>query len=498
MRRTVVIIAGLLFLGFFLIPTSIPVIAGGKGLVSLLYLPFLACVVLVGIHTYFGIHVISREIIFVDLSLAQVAALGTVMAFSLGVALHTPEAYAYSLAFALAGAVVFAVSRTREGRVPQEAIIGIVYAVTSASAMLLVDRNPEGMEVIKSALTGDILWVDSRSIISTSRIYAFVAVFLVAFHGRFLLISHDPRGAMDRGMRIKLWDMAFYTSFGVVITKSVEISGILLVFSFLVVPAVISSLFFTGLGRRLATGWILGTIASVLGLFCSYGWDLSAGPTIVGFLTLALILSGIVKYISGSGRKVIALGRVMTGTACLAALLVGFYLASPAYRGTTDMHGHDADVEEEIHGGVESVETGHPPGTRALHFMDHLELEPENEKLKEALSNEIDGLIALLDDESTETRERAAVVIGEIGRGSLVLRALERALSREEDAWVRYEIAKSAYRIDRKKGEGLLRAITEGEGTPEFLKSEALLLLEEGKRQKNPGAGSRLRDRQGE
>jgi zinc/manganese transport system permease protein len=485
MRRKLAAITGIsaiiLSIGWFLIPVTTPLSSRG-GISALLLLPFLACVILIGIHTYFGIHVISRGIIFVDLSLAQIASLGAVIAFALGAALHTKEAYFYSLALALVGAVIFAMSRSRGERIPQEAVIGIVYAVAAAFAMLLVDKNPEGMEIIKGSLTGGILWVDADSIVSTSRIYALVAVLLVIFHERFLLVTRDAQRARREGMRIHRWDLLFYVSFAVVITKSVEISGILLVFSFLVIPAVISTLFLEGLRGRLILGWIVGTVSSLLGLILSYSYDLSAGPTIVSLLTLALVAAGMIKTIRQADKKATAILRVAVGTAGLLIVVGGLYLFGTSYQGSKGFHlSHNDMTEGEIHEGAGEDASRHPPGTRAIHLLDHYAVEPQNEQLRKELSDRIGELIDLLEEDSPETRERAAVAIGEIGDGPIVVRSLEKAFSEEEDQWVRYEIARSLYHLDPERGEKTLEMLLVDEETPEFLKYQISVILDTGR-----------------
>ncbi len=485
MNRKVATITGIsaviLFIGWFLIPAATAMSSRGDGIIALLLLPFLACVILIGIHTYFGIHVIGRGIIFVDLSLAQIASLGTVMAFALGVALHTREAYFYSLALALAGAAIFSISRSRGERVPQEAVIGIVYAVAAAFAMLLVDRHPEGMEIIQGSLTGGILWVDEHAIVSTSRIYALLAALLVIFHARFLRVTRDPGKAEREGMRIRLWDLLFYAIFAIVITKSVEISGILLVFSFLVIPAVISSLFLEGLRGRLILGWVIGTVSSLLGLVLSYAYDLSAGPAIVSLLTLALVVSGVIKTVGHAGRKMAATLRIAGGFAGLLFVIGGLYVFGTGYEGSKGFHVSHSDLEErEIHEGNGEGGSDHPRGLRALHLLDHYALDPRNEQLRKELSDRIGELIDLLDEDSPETRERAAALIGEIGEGPIVVRSLEKAFSKEDDQWVRFEIARSLYAIDPVRGKKVLEILQVDEEIPEFLKYQISEILDSG------------------
>ena len=206
-------------------------------MLDLILPPLAACMVIVAIHSYLGLHIIAREVIFVDLSLAQMAALGSTVAILAGSAPGSTISYAYALGFTTLGAALFALTRTKEkGRVPQEAIIGIVYVVASAAAILVADRVPGGGEAIKDILVGSLLWVTWPAILKMAAVYAVLGVFHFVLRKRFLTISFEPETALANGWRIRWWDFWFYLSFGVVITFSVPIAGVLLVFSFLVVP----------------------------------------------------------------------------------------------------------------------------------------------------------------------------------------------------------------------------------------------------------------------
>ncbi len=295
--RIVAISSILLGLGFFVIPMSIHLVHVLPASISFMALPFLACLVLTGIHTYLGIHVIAREVIFVDLSLAQIAALGTTYAFILG---HNPgssTSHVFSLTFTFVGAAVFALSRLKERDVPQEAIIGIAYASATALTLLAISRAPHGAEHIKEILTGSILWVKEEGIRETAAIYGIVGIFHVVFFRIFSLISTNPSGARSLGIHVRFWDFLFYLSFGFVITSSVAIAGVLLVFSFLVIPAVISALFTDRIGRKLFIGWTAGTIVSLIGLLISYTFDFSSGPAVVSLFGLALVVAALAKSI---------------------------------------------------------------------------------------------------------------------------------------------------------------------------------------------------------
>src|SRR5438270_3642157 len=226
-------------------------------ILQFLVLPFLTGLVLTGIHAYLGVHVVERGVIFVDLSLAQIAALGTTVAFLAGHDLHSGVNYFWSLGFTIIGAAVFALTRLhREARIPQEAIIGIVYAVSAAAAILVMSKAPQETEHLKDMLVGNILAVDARTVIKTAILYSLVGLFHFIFRKKFLAISvgaHTGTGE-SAVTNVKFWDFLFYTSFGFVVTSSVAIAGVLLVFSYLIVPSVAAMLFATSIGKRLAIG----------------------------------------------------------------------------------------------------------------------------------------------------------------------------------------------------------------------------------------------------
>jgi zinc/manganese transport system permease protein len=250
--------------------------------------PFAACLVLVGLHAYFGIHVIERRILFVDLAVAQFAALGAVVGFAFD--RHPGElgSTLFSLAFATMAAALFALTRVRVEKLPQEAIIGITFVVASAATILVADRAPEGAEHIKETLAGSLLWVTWPSVLHVLVIYIGVGLFHWLLRDRFLLITTDPEEAYRRGWRVRWWDFLFYFSFGVMITFSVEIGGILMVFAYLVIPACVAILLHAGMRSRLVIGWVVGVVGSGVGLVSSYYLDLPTGPAIVVVLGLLL------------------------------------------------------------------------------------------------------------------------------------------------------------------------------------------------------------------
>ncbi len=262
---------------------------------SLMGLPLLAAMILAGIHAYLGFHVIERQVIFVDLSLAQIAALGAAVAVLFGFELHTWPNYFISLGTTFLGAGIFALSRSRSERVPQEAVIGIVYAVSSALAILLLTRAPEGDEHIRHMLVGNILLVTHAEVARMAVLYGLVGLFHWKFRHIFLTISSRPKDAFAQGIPVRKWDLLFYMAFGLVVTSSVEIAGVLLVFSFLIVPSVIAVLFSRKLSARLVLGWGIGFAASLAGIYASYALDLPTGPSIVCVFGLLFAAAGLIQ-----------------------------------------------------------------------------------------------------------------------------------------------------------------------------------------------------------
>jgi zinc/manganese transport system permease protein len=272
-----------------------------------LFWPFVASLILTGIHAYLGVHVVERGVIFVDLALAQIAALGATMAILIGMNPHGREAYFLSLGFTFLGAGIFALARTRRGHIPQEAFIGIAYAVASAAAILVMSKATGETEHLKDMLVGNILAVSRGEVAKTAVLYGGIGLFHYFFRKKFLLISTDPAQAEANGISIKFWDFLFYASFGFVVTSSVAIAGVLLVFCYLIVPSVGAMLFADRIGRRLAIGWTMGTLVSALGVYFSVLLDLPTGATIVCTFGGVLVLMFFVHLIFFHGRRARAL-----------------------------------------------------------------------------------------------------------------------------------------------------------------------------------------------
>jgi zinc/manganese transport system permease protein len=268
-------------------------------LLSLLWAPFLMCLVLTGIHAYLGLHVLAREVVFVDIALAQIAALGTTLAFLVGFDLDSWVSYASGLGATVLGALVLAITRSPERRVSQEAVIGVVYAVSAAGAVLLVANAPHGAEHLRGMLVGNILTVSGADVAKVGALYAAVGLLHWLCRRPFFLISTDPEAAFREGWHMRSWDFLFYATFGLVVTSSVRIAGVLLVFSYLIVPALAGVTLATTVASRLVIGWSFGALVSVLGITASAAFDLPTGATVVCAFGVALLVGWVLLQVTG-------------------------------------------------------------------------------------------------------------------------------------------------------------------------------------------------------
>src|SRR5438128_4864773 len=268
--------------------------------------PFVASLILTGIHAYIGVHVVERRVIFVDVALAQIAALGATVAIVVGMEPHGRGSYWISLAFTFLGAGIFAFARSSRGHIPQEAFIGIAYAVASATAILLMSKATGETEHLKDMLVGNILAVSWPEVRKTAFLYGAIGIFHFLFRKKFLAISMNHGKAEQSGMNVHFWDFLFYASFGFVVTSSVAIAGVLLVFCYLIVPSVGAMLFADRIGPRLAIGWTMGTLVSALGCYLSVQLDTPTGAPIVvpfGSMCLSMFLFTLIVHRGRSARE---------------------------------------------------------------------------------------------------------------------------------------------------------------------------------------------------
>ena len=428
--------------------------------------PLLACFILSITHVYMGIHVVSRKVIFVDLALAQIAALGATYATTLGYDAHEPAdslvVAVFSLLFTFAGAGLFSIARMRKERVPQEAFIGIVYAAASAAAVLILSKSPTGGEELKHMLVGDILLVSIPTIINDTVLYSLLAVFHISFRRRFLAISKDAEGAQASGINIRLWDLLFYTTFGVMVTRSVAIAGVLLVFSYLVIPAVIAQMWSDTIRGRLFIGWATALSASVTGILWSFASDTPTGPAVVISLAAFLIVSGA----SYSILKSPARGRAAANVAILLAIGIVFFGTLSMFRKgvATETLSGSAAVDRLLE------ELKHDEAANQLDAISHLS-QMEDNRIVPALAE------LLSKAKSDQVVETIAETLGR-KNDPQAAPALRAALKKDYDPFLKLTLAGALTKLKDKAGYDALLEILKGD-QPVLLRSQALELIKE-------------------
>jgi len=422
---------------------------------ELLAAPLGVALLLVGIHTYFGLHILRRGVIFVDLALAQIAALGGLAAFLVGLPPDNPGSEAFSLVFALGGAVLLAAMRPRaHGRVPQEALIGLTYAFASALALLVMAEAPEGAEHLRESLTGTLLWAEGGDILKALGVYSAVAL-VHAFYGRKILkVSEDHEGAARSGLNVSLIDFIFYATFAVTVTHSVRIAGVLLVFVFLVAPATLAMTWSRGSFRRqLVIGWVVGLVVCVAGMATSVAGDLTAGPTIIAVYALVLAISGLIRWLMGVSAPVRMgrLGSVLAVTGAAFAILWGIRAIF------IDHHDHES------HGGANVVTAPPPAEHTADHGSDHSATTPssDNDVLAARLSAALMA-VDLPDDKlaaCTATKSTGPVIIA--------------ALTAATDPFDRLALARCLQPSDPTRAKSALATMAADTTLPEMVREEA-------------------------
>jgi zinc/manganese transport system permease protein len=428
--------------------------------------PLLACLVLTGIHVYLGVHVIARKVIFVDLALAQIAALGTVTGVLLGyeVGKDINQLYLYSLAFTFFGAFIFSMTRMRGEKVPHEAIIGIVYAVAFAATILVLAKSPLGPQELDRIIKGELLWVQGHIVIKTAILYSIVGIFHYVFRNRFIEISFNPEKAERDGINVRFWDLLFYMSFGFVITSSVAIAGVFLVFSYLVIPAVGAMLLAEKISTRLTIGWVGGAIISFIGVKLSWHTGLPTSPLIVCLLALALVLAGVIRYLRVASSKQRAVLNLVGSTALVAIFLAGvFFFAKreeDPYEHTLHMLDSKLATDRMI-----AVNRIAEYGDRKSEWLPLLlkRLSDEDAEVRKAAIGKVSEmkdlsagpqLVGLLHDPSSEVRETALDALRSLDDVSAAP-AILAAASQEDDPEMKVELLSAAL------GFGEVKAIPE-------------------------------------
>jgi zinc/manganese transport system permease protein len=325
--------------------------------ISVQMLPFLACLVMLSILGYIGIHVLKREVIFIDIALAQIAAVGAIVAHVV-FHMHGHSIYVHALALGstLVAAAFFAIVRRKIVQIPLEAVIGVSYAVATASALFLVGVSPGGHVHIQEMLAGSILWATWNDVLWSAGIFAAVGLCFYLFRKPIRMISEDYEDAVARGYNTLGWDFLFYALVGLVITTAVRIAGVVVVFTFLIIPATLSAVFAIGWTARLAAAWAAGAVSAALGLLFAERYDFSVGPAIALFLGSTLIVIGLLRLAR--------IKRVLAGGAWLViALVLGAWFA-------TGLHG---PAKAGPDGGVVATGgTGGIPSAGAItHSHDH-------------------------------------------------------------------------------------------------------------------------------
>jgi zinc/manganese transport system permease protein len=262
-------------------------------MLDLILVPVVAALVILAMNAYFGLHIIRRGVIFVDLAFAQIAALGSTVAFLSGAEADSFASYAFAFGATLAGALLFSLTRTKEGssHVTQEAYIGISYVVASAAVILLSSLSPEGAEHVTETLTGSLIWVTWPVVLKIAAAYALIAIFHLAFRRRM----HDVTFAPENVGNVRFWDFVFYLTFGVAITFAVNVAGVLLIFSTLVIPAVIAFLYTRSFVPALLIAWLSGTVAIAFGVGVSFALDLTTGPLMVVAFGVVLVVAAALR-----------------------------------------------------------------------------------------------------------------------------------------------------------------------------------------------------------
>ncbi len=267
--------------------------------IEFMFAPFVVCLLLIGINIYFGIHVIKREIIFIDIALAQIAALGATVATVVGLAPHAHDepsltGYLFSIGFTTLAALMFTMLKSRKLPIPLESLIGIAYAVAATGAVILLDKAAGGDVHVHEMVAGSILWVRWSQILELVIVFGIIGLFHYFFRNKFLSLTDAYNNGANNSYSF-LWDFLFYTTFGIAVVHSVRVGGILTVFAFLIIPASISALFSKNWLPRILIGWGLGTVVTVCGLYLSWTMDVPSSPTVILFLGVFLLLALLVK-----------------------------------------------------------------------------------------------------------------------------------------------------------------------------------------------------------
>lgn len=273
---------------------------------SLLFLatPIAASILLAGVLGYFGTHILARGIIFIDIAIAQIAALGTMIGLLLGFAEESAGVQFFSYLATLIVIGSFSFLRTKESVIPAEAVIGIIYCLGLALALLLAERIPGGSNYITKTITGNILWVTWDKVLKIALLFAGIGLIHLVFGVKFISLSEICRINQGFQLKNKLYNLLFYVTFSIVVVKSVQIGGIFLVFTLLIAPSVAAALYFQSWLSRMVWSWLIGIFGAVAGILLSYTFNVSNGPAIVVLLGLLVFILAFFKLIKPSRHKI--------------------------------------------------------------------------------------------------------------------------------------------------------------------------------------------------
>lgn len=434
--------------------------------------PLLACFVLVGIHAYLGIHIIARKVIFVDLALAQIAGLGAVYAVFLGLSLENDSwaIKAISVGFTLLGALLFAFTQKNDERVPHEAIIGIIYAGALSVTVLFTANLPHGADEVQQMLAGNILWVTPEEVKLTALLYAGIGLVHIVFRGPFFAVSRSIAQGQTLTFRQRLWDFLFYATFGVVVTSSVSIGGVLLVFGYLVIPAVLAVMLAQATKARLVIAWGSGILISTIGVVASYHLDLPSGPTIVVLLALLLILVSIVASLCRVPKS--ALWQISLLVAMCAVIALPFlWTLSSSFQEGQDARrhqlGHRVAHEGELTTPIKEL-------LASKDISDNIEA--LNEIKEHRLSDLLPDVKPFLFHSDATLRELSVQLIANL-RLATAVPWLKEALAAETDQFIKIDLADAVAVLGDKEGLYALAAIAESADAP-LARADALLHLQ--------------------
>jgi len=266
--------------------------------------PIVSCIILAGILSYFGNHILSRGIIFIDIAVAQIAALGTMIGILLGFAENSVNAQLVSYIFTIIILGIFSLMRVRDQVLPQEAIIGIFYCIALGMALLLAEKIPGGSNYITKTITGNVLWVTWKSILNCILLFIPVMLIHLVFGSRMKDVTNGAKEVSDSILRTRVYDLIFYITFGIVIVKAVPVMGIFLVFILLIGPASIARIYFNDWRKRIIWSWIIGSAGSLIGIYLSYTLNISNGPAIVSLIGISTYMAAFSRlFTGGAGSK---------------------------------------------------------------------------------------------------------------------------------------------------------------------------------------------------